>query len=213
MICSPECAGDVLVPVITHLCGQVVPRDEKYSRLVLFRCDIAIPTGLPAAIASALADLVDDGTVGATPRLKNFSFGDPQTADVAFDDCSTPDTIITSRDLNFEDWNGFDIDNVGAASPYFDRAFWDTVINGGKWNFGRTTCDGKLYLFTNKAGTQFVTGRVSAFQSEDRSIANKIYEVKKGKVGFLGDPLQYFPKPFLDLASYVGTHPSLANLY
>lgn len=214
MICETSCVTDLIVPSLAQLCGGVQPRDEKKSKLVFWRCDVAIPTGLPAAIAASLVTLLAANTVGATGKLRNFTMGDPQTTDLTFDDCDPSTQLVTQRDLTFEDFNAIDVEDDGVtASPYYDRLFWRTVAAQQKWNFGYTTCDGKLYVYTNAAGTAFMNGILTVFQSEDRSVANKIYEVKKGTVRFQGDPLGHFPVPLIDLSLYVGANPTLAQLY
>lgn len=213
MICTNACAGETVVPTLPSNCGTPTPRDEKKSKLIFWRCDIAIPEGDEEAIAAALEDLLAAGTIGATGKLKNFQFGDPATADQSFNDCDVPEPIYTQRDLTFEDYNKFDVTPGDIASPYFDRTFWKQLIAAGqKWNFGYTTCDGKMYLLTDADGV-FHDGKITVFKSEDRSTANKIYEVKKGTIRFLGDPESDFPVPFIDLAAQLATHPTLAELY
>lgn len=212
MICTALCVGELIVPPLPTSCGEPTPRDEKKAKLILWRCDIAIPTGDDDAIATALVDLLAAGTIGSTGLLRNFLFADPQTTDQSFADCRVAKPIYTQRDLTFEDYNAFDKDDSGNPAPYYDRTIWRAINAGQKWNFGYTTCDGKMYLFTDADGI-FFDASFTVFKSEDRSTANKIYEVKKGTVRFLGDPEQSFPVPFLDLETMIATHPELSVLY
>ena len=216
MICTTECAGDVLIPSIANiLCGQITPRDEKKSKLFIARCDVGIPSGSATAIAAALTTLLAANKIGASGKLKNFLFGDPQTADQSFADCDPTQQIITGRSLTFEDWNAFqELDEEGAVTDeYADRAFWRAIKADGKFNWGYTTCDGKLYLFTNAAGTAFMTGTLSLVKGEDRTAANYVYEVKRGTINFLGDPEETLPAPFIDLSEHLTLNPTLASLY
>jgi hypothetical protein len=216
MICTTACVTAITIPKIAEdNCGQIQPRDEKWSKLFLIRCDIGIPSGNDTAIAAALTTLLDAGKIGASPRLKNFAFGDPQTADQQFADCDAPAKVVTQRDLTWEDWNAFPEHDPegGLVTEYGDRAFWRTIKKSKKFNYGRTTCDGKLYLFSNEEGTQFLTGTISIFKGEDRTVANKVYEVKKGTITFLGDPEESFPEPFIDLSQHLTLNPTLAQLF
>lgn len=218
MICTTLCAGDTTIPSIADiLCGQIQPRDEKKSKLFIARCDVSIPTGIPSAIAASLTTLLAAGKIGASGKLKNFLFGDPQTAEQSFADCDPATQIITGRSLTFEDWNAFqtldDEDPEIVLDEYADRTFWRTIKADGKYNWGYTTCDGKLYLFTNVPGTAFMTGTLTLIKGEDRSAANYVYEVKKGTINFLGDPEETLPAPYIDLSEHLVANPTLASLY
>lgn len=213
MQCTSLCAGESVIAGLPSNCGTQEPRDEKKAKLLFWRCDIAIPVGDDDAVALALSDLLAAGTIGVTGKLKNFQFSDPQSTDQSFTDCDVPEPIYTQRDLTFEDFNKFDTAPGGGIVPYYDRNFWAGVtLSGQKWNYGYTTCDGKLYLLTDRLGT-FFDGKLTVFKSEDRGTANKIYEVKKGTIRFLGDPESGFNTPFIDLATQILTYPTLANLY
>lgn len=217
MICNTACAGDVLVPSIADtLCGKITPRDEKKSKLFIARCDVGIPSGSDTAIAAALTTLLAAGKIGSSGKLKNFAFGDPAVTAQTFADCDPATDVVTGRDLSFEDWNAFpilDTESGAVITSYGDRQFWRTIKSEGKYNWGYTTCEGKLYLFMNQSKTAFMTGLLSIFKAEDRSTANMVNEVKKGKIAFLGDPEEQFPEPFLDLSQHLSLNPTLATLY
>lgn len=218
MICTTLCAGDTTIPSIANiLCGQITPRDEKKSKLFIARCDVGIPSGNDVAVAAALTTLLAAGKIGATGKLKNFLFGDPQTADQSFADCDPTTQIITGRSLTFEDWNAFktydEETTTLVTDEYADRSFWRAIKADGKFNWGYTTCDGKLYLFTNVEGTSFMTGTLTLVKGEDRTAANSVYEVKRGTINFLGDPEETLPAPFIDLSEHLTLNPTLASLY
>lgn len=217
MFCNNSCANNATLPLLTQLCG-IGTREEVPAKLVLIRCDVAVPTGgNDAALAAALDGLLTAGTMAVSGHLKNFLWGDPSTAAVSYADINPEEDIVTGRELTFDDYNTFNVDPTLSNAPYYDRVFWATVTSGSLWNFGYTTSDGKLYLFTNAAGNEFLTGKLSIYRGEDRSQAGKVIEVKKGKVKFLTDPLQFASansgKPFLDLAAQVAAYPSLRDLY
>lgn len=213
MVCSNSCVDALEIPQLGNVC-EVVTRDDCKAKLVLFRCDVAIPSGNDATKAAALDAMITALTLGATPKLKDFNWGDPQTTDFAYHDCAPAVPVVTQRELTGSDFNAIDVDSAGDPALYFDRDFWATVAQGQTWNFGWTTCNGLLYLAAqDRDYTKFMTAVISAFQTEDKTLANKCMEVKKFIVRFLGDPMKYFPKPYLDLSTQVGTYPSLLSLY
>jgi hypothetical protein len=213
MVCSSSCVSGILIPQLGNICS-VTTRDDCKSKLVLFRCNLSIPSGSEAAKAAALDAMITAKTLGATPKLKDFNWGDPQTTDFAFHDCAPAVPVVTQRELTGSDFNAIDVDDAGAASLYFDRDFWSGVTAGQYFNFGWTTCNGLLYLGAQDRNyTKFMTAVMTAFQAEDKSLPNKCMEVKKFILRFLGDPLKHFPKPYLDLSAQTGTYPNLLSLY
>lgn len=209
MVCTTDCVSSITIPDLTDVCGDIIPREEIPSKLVIFRCDVTPPSGSSSAIATALEGLLSAGTMGVTGKLKNFVWGDPTTANTSFADCIPESPKITARTLTWDDYNAMDVDDNGDPYPYFDRDFYKTFCNNpGKYNFGWTTCEGLLYVCLNKAGTAFLTGTHYAFQTEDRSQTDKVYEVKKGTITFLGDPKSW-AKPLIDLSA----HSTLRGLY
>jgi len=213
MVCSTTCVDAIEIPQLGNICA-VTPRNERKSKLILFRCNLSIPSGIASAKATALDAMITAKTLGATPKLKDFVWGDPQTTDFAYHDCAPAVPIVTGRQLTGSDFNAIDVDSAGSASLYFDRDFWEAITAGQYFNFGWTTCDGLLYLGAQDRNyTKFMTAVLSAFQTEDNSLANQSLEVKKFVLNFLGDPLGHFPKPYLDLSTQVGSFPSLLSLY
>lgn len=214
MFCASECAGGVNIPSLANVCDTVL-RSECVSKLLFFTCPTEIPQGNEAALGLALAALITSGDLGATGRLRNFTFADPQTTDFAYNDCSPSVPVVTQRDLTFEDLNAIDVDAADAAAPYNDRVFWRTILKQGqKYNFAYTTCDGLMYLMTtDESNTAFATGIITMILGFDRTLPNKCTEIKRGTVRFLTDPLAHMPVPFIDLKNVEGVSPSLKTLY
>lgn len=213
--CTAVCTADIVIPSLAQVCATMT-RNERPSKLLILTCSTAIPTGIPSAKATALAALLASGDLGATGRLSQFLFADPQTTDISYDDCSPATPVVTQRDLTFSDFNAIDVDDDGTTPlPYADRAFWRTVKAAGqKFIFGWTTCDGLLYWFTiDAAYTNPITAILQIFTSYDTTVANKSVEVKKGTIRFLGDPFDEFPEPYLDLNAVVGAQPTLKALW
>jgi len=213
MVCTTGCVSGITIPQLGNICDPV-GRDDCKAKLLFFRCDVAIPSGIDSAKAAALSAMLTAGTLGATPKLKDFLWADPTTTDFAFHDCAPAIPYVTQRELTGSDFNAIDVDADGDPALYFDRDFWATVNAGQKWNFAWTMCSGKMYLgTTDRAQTKFMNAVITAFQSEDRTLAPQCLEVKKFSVRFLGDPLKFFPKPYIDLSTQLGTYPELAGLY
>lgn len=213
MVCTSGCVSGIEIPQLGNICS-VTTRDDCKSKLLLFRCNLSIPSGDDAAKAAALKAMLAAGTLGATPKLKDFNWGDPQTTDFAFHDCAPAVPVVTQRELTGSDFNAIDVDSAGDPSLYFDRDFWQTVSQGQYFNFGWTTCNGLLYLGAQDRNyTSFMTAVLTAFQAEDKTLPNKCMEVKKFILRFLGDPLKHFPKPYLDMVPQLGAYPELAALF
>lgn len=211
MYCSTECISGLSAPNMGINCSME-RRNDCPAKLILFRCDVAIPTGEGAAVATALAGLLTAATMGATGLLKDFVWGDTATAEQRFADCGPAETLVTGRELTFSDYNASDKASDGTARPFADRQFWRTVMSKkGAWNVGWTTCSGKLY--TASANGVFMPANIHVFQADDRSTEGQCIEVKRGVIRFNGDPLATFPEPLIDLSKYLVENPELEALY
>lgn len=213
MICTDNCVIGLDAVQLPDNCGDVVKRNEVKSKLLAFRCDVALPTGTGNAIADAIEAMINAKTLAWTGKLRAFDFADPETTDITDADCLPSYPQVTGRVLSFEDLNTYEVDDAGGASPYYDRDFWANLVQNRKWNWAFTTCDGQLYPLLLPDGTNWMTGILTAFRTDDKAVANQRLEMKKGHVKFLGDPLAIFPKPLINLSDYVVSNPLVAQLF
>lgn len=211
MLCTTTCVSSTTLTNMRPQC-KVIQRFDCFSKLIMWRCDVAIPTGTASAIATALEALLTAGTIGVSPALRNIQWADPQASELILSDCQPTQEIFVSRDLTFEDVNAIDLTpGTATANAYLDRTFWSTIYNNSIWNYSITTCSGKMYNLTNSAGA-FTNGTFSIYQTVEKMEQGQCYEVKKGKVKFIGDPIS-LKTPYIDLAAYTTSNPGLVGLF
>jgi hypothetical protein len=192
---------------------KVTQRIDCFSKIIFWRCDIAQPTGTASAIATALETLLTAGTVGVSPILRNIVWGDPNSAELILSDCQPAQEIYTARELTFEDAGGIDLTpGTVTSNPYLDRVWWNNIYQNSIWNYSITTCSGKMYNLTQSNGTTMANGTFSIYQTVEKVEQGVCYEVKKGKIKFIGDPIS-MKLPYIDLSLFTSSNPGLVGLF
>ena len=190
MLCVSTCVSSNTLTNMRPQC-KVVQRYESWSKIIFWRCDIAIPTGTASAIATALETLLTAASIGVSPALRNIQWGDPTSSTLNLSDCQPEQEIFTAREITFEDVNAIDVTpGTATANPFLDRSFWKNIYNNSIWNYSITTCSGKMYNLTNDAD-KMANGTFSMFQTGERIEQGVVYEVKKGKIKFIGDQINF----------------------
>lgn len=206
--CNSNCVGAVTITK-TDQCGPY-QRSEVPVRLILGLCDFDFPQGAydDAALATAFAAAITAGNIGATPELAELQWADPTTTTKKFGaPCRPASTLNVSRALTGKDFNAFDVNSAGTATPYEDRLFFENLVkNKAVAIRGYVTCDGKVYLFVNKNGT-FMRYTAQFWTGYDTDVEGKAIEVKNYNLLFMGDPVQW-TTPYLDIVEAGG----MANL-
>lgn len=211
--CNNACV-DALTLTETTQC-LTYQRSEVPVRLIVATCDTDFPSGNydDNAHAVAFAALITAGDVTATFELADFAWADPTTTQKQYRPRRSPAaSITTGRQLTAKDFNAVDVDNTGAASPYFDRDFYKNVIQNKAVKIrGYVTDAGKIYLFLDQNGN-FMSYDVNFFTGWDNDIDGLSVEFKNYIINFVADPMINVTTPYLDIP-LAGAQATLGWLY
>lgn len=195
-LCPSQCANFTLTDIASAACTPSL-RLNAIKRIMFYKCDIALPKPLTCA---NLEPLFTSGAVTVSNLLANVEIGDPTFADRVLSDCLPLAKVVENREVTFEDRLAVDVDNLGAASPFADWAFWENKReNSLRLNYAFVMCDGSL-IIPRSYGND--TGLAATFQVsinyEKLTTGQGAIEFKKGSILFVGDPFD-FKAPELNL--------------
>lgn len=174
-------------------------RRKTISRFAFFSCT----TDLPEPITNNnIKPLFDDGSIVASSPLANITLSDPQYEDVVVDDCTTPQRVIVSREITFQDRYSV-VDNSGSPTTYdnyHDYDFWaDKLQHQQKLNYMVIYCDGDVKVARDEDGN-LLTASITAYLNQDGGTnGGKKVEFKQVSINFNGDPLALTNKPEFNL--------------
>lgn len=153
---------------------------------------------------------IDPAVIGYTGLLSSVEFADPQPLIENNADC-LPGFITTgTRDITFMDYNGYDVDQSGVATPYFEYDMFETLnANGSNYVYFHVDCNNDLWLYYKSVNGTYLplSSTFYAYKSEERlSVGNSVVckQVIKGTISFIGDPINLAVKPLVNLNNATG---------
>lgn len=193
--CFTNCTPADLLGLPTPNCDTGLRRTTP-SRLLMYNCDVDIPTSGPG-LNEAIKDLFDTGKIVASMPLSNIVFEDPTYQEEPIDDCQPPVQLLVGRAMTFEDKYAID---SSAASPYvtnkfFDYNFWvDKLDHQRNIRFMIAYCNGDVRM------VDFI-GSLRGFVNyiKPTQVGSPSTETKMFRLLFNGDPLDMRNPPFFNL--------------
>jgi len=190
--CPTNCTPADLLALPANNCTTGFRRTTP-SRIFMFNCNTALPTGSTTAINAAMKALFDAGDIVSTSELTAIVPQDPTYEEVQISDCQPPTPLIATRVINFEDRTAVDISNQSpfVINRYFDYDFWaDKILNQRNIRYMLAYCNGdvKIVEFT---GT--IRGFIDYIKAQ--AAGGLSTETKKFQITFNGDPLSFNVKP------------------
>jgi len=177
-------------------------RSEVPVRLLVAKCNVDFPEGDydDNVLATAIETLITNGEVSATPELSNVEWSDPTNTTKQFRARNRPASVITTgRTFTARDYNAFDVNSAGTATPYDDRIIYLDEIQAKSTRIvGYITDSGKIYLFLDKNGA-FMSYSPNFFTGWDNEVDGQTIEFKNYVINFVSDPLARLSLPYLDI--------------
>jgi len=190
--CPTNCANPDLLALPAANCFTDFRRTTP-SRLFMFNCDIAIPTGSPSAVGAAVAALFEAGQVVSTMPLANLVFEDPTYEELQLDDCSPATSLLATRAMTFEDRYAIDISNQSpfVLNSYYDYDLWaNKIANQKNIRYMLAYCNGDVKEISFVAS---IRGFIDYLKAQ--TAGGKSTETKKIRLLFNGDPIGFDVKP------------------
>lgn len=211
--CNTACVGAVTI-TNTDQC-DVYERSECGIRLLYAKCDFDFPTGAyqDDTLALAVETAITNGDIGASFELAQFEWGEPTRVEKKYRaKCKRGKSITTGRDLNARSYVATDVDSAGAAAPFWDRTYFNSVENNQAVEVrGFVTCNGLIYLFLDADGS-FISNVMDTYVGYDDEVEGRCDEFKSYTVKFSKDPLQSRTLPYLDIPA-TASLPNLSWLF
>lgn len=169
------------------------------------------------AIYTALNTMlaVDPQVIGYTGLVSEAVFAAPEQLIENNADCLPANITSGSRQITFNDYNGYDVDQSGSALPYFEYDLFETLnVNGSNYVYFHVDCNNDLWLYYKSVGGDYLPlpSTFYAFKDQERLTAgNSIIckQVIRATISFIGDPINLAVKPLVNLNNATGL---LANL-
>ena len=211
--CDANCLGSLTL-VAPPIC-PTYERSEIPVRLLLATCDTDFPGGsyTDSVLGNAFAALVTAGKISATPELAEMVWADPATTKKRYRSHRYPSkSITTGRTLTAKDYNAFDVDHAGTATPYNDRLMYvNDIQNQATKVRGYITDKGNVYLFLNELG-EFCAYDINFFTGWDTEVDGTCVEFKNYAIEFVGDPQKTLRTPYLSIPD-AGVQSSIGWMY
>jgi len=160
---------------------------------------------------------VSPSVIGYTGLLMATEFVDPQLITEQTAECLPAFETPGTRDITFTDYNGYDVQTSGGTitNPYWEYDMYDTLNkNGSNYYFFHVDCNNDLWLYYKSVNGTIrpVATSFYAFKTNEKKQAgnNSICtQIIKGKISFIGDPINFSVKPLVNISNATGL---LANL-
>lgn len=163
-----------------------------------------------AAVYTALNTIIGEGNMGWTGLLAAGEWADPQSQVESNAECLAAIETVATRDLTFSDYNGYDTDESGNASVYFEYDMYDLLNNNAANYFlWVIDCNNDFWLFYKSVSgvISAIPGSIYAYKtSEKTQVGNTTVckQVIKAKVSFIGDAIGFKVKPLVNVTEATG---------
>ena len=165
-----------------------------------------------AAVYSALNTMlaVYPNVIGYTGLLSGVEFVDPQSLVENTADCNPGTETVGARDITFNDYNGYDVDGSGTATPYWEYDMYDTLNkNGSNYVYFHVDCNNDLWLYYKEVNGEYypLGSSFYAYKTmEKTTLGNSTVckQVIRAKISFIGDPINLAVKPLVNLNNATG---------
>jgi len=165
-----------------------------------------------AAVYTALNTMLalDPQVIGYTGLLMATEFADPQSIVEQTAECLPAVETVGSRDITFSDYNAYDINDSQVSLPYWEYDMYDTLNkNGSNYYFFHVDCNNDLWLYYRDVDGDYLPLATSfyAYKTLEKTAAgnNSICkQVIRGKISFIGDPINMGVKPLVNLNDATG---------
>lgn len=198
-VCPSTCADPTLISNPTTNCVAtqrlIIP-----ARIAFFPCTV----DLPDPIEGNIKPYFDDGTIVVSSKLRNFTFNDPTFQDLSTNDCSPALSIISGREITFEDTEAitFGVSSPLVLNPYWDYAFWESILaNQMMVRAMIIYCDGDVRI--PKLNGQYATVSMSGYINYDAAgtPGGGRMEFKRLSMKFNFDPINFSVTPAFNLTT------------
>ncbi len=187
--CPSSCSDYDLINVSSGSCLPAI-RYNAIKRLGFYKCSTVLPN--PVTCLN-LTPLVTAGEIAFSNPLANVEIGEPQTEERIISDCLPTLDVIVSRDINFQDRIAVDVNNLGAASPFADWAFWKNKRdNALLLNYFFVMCDGSLIIPREAGVNRGLAATFLAFINFEKVTTGQgAIEFKQIRLKFKDDPFDF----------------------
>lgn len=194
MACPSTCGDVTLVSNPTENC-TTAQRYNAISRIAFFPCSV----DLPDPIQGNIEPLFADGTIAWSSILRNVTLNDPTTQDFNIGDCIPALSVITGREITFEDAIAITSSTGSPAvyQQYWDYNFWQDKVGKpyqlrAMWIY----CNGDARIAKDENGN-YLTVSVLAYLNYERPTqqGGPFLEFKSITARFNGDPLALYNTP------------------
>lgn len=165
-----------------------------------------------ATIYTALNTMLalDPEVIGYTGLLAATEFADPSTITEATADCLPAVESVGSRDITWNDFNGYDLNGSSVVTNYWEFDMYDTLnTNGSNYYYFYVDCNNDLWLFYRTVNGNYLPLAVSfySYRAQEKTQAGNstiVRQVIRAKLSFIGDPINMGVKPLVNLNNATG---------
>lgn len=205
--CPADCSDVTLTPNISNC--NLEPRRDGIERIMIFPCDIELPSPLTCA---GLQALIDTDDLVFTSPLANVDAQDPEYVELALSDCVPAFEIVSGRVVAFQDKIAIDrpadtvVSPAVAAQPYYNQVFWaDKLDNQLSLRYAFIMCSGAVVVAKDAQGN-YLPATLRAYLKQENigtAAAPLLIQYVQGQIAFKGDPLAMANIPELTASNTV----------